>query len=162
MEKILIEIQFALLLTAFVWAGLPPQASGQGPKEAEPATKAANAAMLKALPFTDRQDYEDAQYGFIGTLPEVLIKRDNGRVIWSLKEYDFLKQPEAPATVNPSLWRQAQLNCQNGLFKVTEGMYQVRGFDISNMTIIEGKTGLIRLFRSRSPKPDWICTTGTG
>ncbi len=143
MDKILIQIQFALLLTALFWVGLSFQASGQEPKEAEPVTKAANAAMLKALPFSDRQDYEDAQYGFIGTLPEVLIKGDNGRVIWSLKEYDFLKQPEAPPTVNPSLWRQAQLNCQNGLFKVTEGMYQVRGFDISNMTIIEGRTGLI-------------------
>jgi len=143
MEKILIQIQFALLVTALRWVGLSSEASGEGPKEAEPATKAANAAMLKALPFGDRQDYEDAAYGFIGTLPEVLIKRDDGMVIWSLKEYGFLKQPEAPPTVNPSLWRQAQLNCQNGLFKVTDGMYQVRGFDISNMTIIEGKTGLI-------------------
>jgi len=143
MEKILIQIQFALLLTGLRWVGLSSQASGQGPKEAEPVTKAANAAMLKALPFGDRQDYEDAAYGFIGTLPEVLIKRDDGMVIWSLKEYGFLKQPEAPPTVNPSLWRQAQLNCQNGLFKVADGMYQVRGFDISNMTIIEGKTGLI-------------------
>jgi len=144
MNKILFQIQLVFfLLTALVLGGLSSQASGQEPKEVEPAIKAANAAVLKTLPFSDRQDYEDARYGFIGTLPEVLIKGDSGMVIWNLKEYDFLKQPEAPATVNPSLWRQAQLNCQNGLFKVTDSMYQVRGFDISNMTIIEGKTGLI-------------------
>ncbi len=69
------------------------------------------------------------------------VKGADGAVVWSLTEYAFLQQADAPPTVNPSLWRQAQLNYQHGLFKVTDGLYQVRGFDISNMTIIEGKTG---------------------
>ncbi len=64
-------------------------------------------------------------------------------MVWSLKPYGFLSEANAPATVNPSLWRQARLNMQNGLFQVTERIYQVRGFDISNMTIIEGDTGLV-------------------
>ena len=56
--------------------------------------------------------------------------------------YSFLKQ-DVPPTANPSLWRIAQLNMTNGLFKVTERIYQVRGFDLSNMTIVEGDQGLI-------------------
>jgi alkyl sulfatase BDS1-like metallo-beta-lactamase superfamily hydrolase len=115
----------------------------QGPKEAEPATQAANAAVLKTLPFSDRRDFDAAQRGFIATLPQGIIKNAQGRVVWNLKDYAFLNKSEAPPTVNPSLWRQAQLNLNNGLFKVTEGIYQIRGFDISNMTIIEGQTGLI-------------------
>lgn len=130
-------------IAAFIQSSLSFPAMAQGPKEAEPATQAANAAVLKTLPFADRQDYEDAVRGFVGTLPEVLIKNAKDQVVWNLKDYAFLQRPEAPPTVNPSLWRQAQLNYQNGLFKVTEGLYQIRGFDISNMTIIEGRTGLI-------------------
>jgi alkyl sulfatase BDS1-like metallo-beta-lactamase superfamily hydrolase len=132
-----------LLLAALFLSGLSSHAIAQGPKEAALTTKAANAALLKTLPFSDRQDFEDAQRGFIGTLPDALVKNARDEVLWSLKDYAFLQQQEAPPTVNPSLWRQAQLNYQNGLFKVMEGMYQVRGFDLSNMTIIEGKTGLI-------------------
>ncbi len=115
----------------------------QSPKDAEPTTRTANAAVLEALPFSDRQDYEDAKRGFVATLPDVRVKGADDAVVWSLAEYAFLQQADAPPTVNPSLWRQAQLNYQHGLFKVTDGIYQVRGFDISNMTIIEGKTGLI-------------------
>jgi alkyl sulfatase BDS1-like metallo-beta-lactamase superfamily hydrolase len=132
-----------VLIICILLGELSSQAMGQGPKEAEPATKAANAAVLKALPFIDRRDYEEARRGFVAALPEGIIKNTQGRVVWNLKDYEFLKQTEAPPTVNPSLWRQAQLNLNNGLFKVTEGIYQIRGFDISNMTIIEGKTGLI-------------------
>ena len=67
----------------------------------------------------------------------------DGRVIYSLEDYAFLADEQAPDTVNPSLWRQARLNMNHGLFQVTDRIYQVRGFDISNMTIIEGKRGLI-------------------
>src|SRR5215471_12572327 len=66
----------------------------------------------------------------------------DGHVVWSQKDYAFLEKA-VPDTVNPSLWRQAQLNHQHGLFKVVEGVYQVRGIDLSNMTILEGDTGLI-------------------
>src|SRR5207244_8333730 len=67
------------------------------------------------------------------------------RPAWSMKPYEFLKAGEAPATVNPSLWRQAQLNAIHGLFKVADRVYQVRGLDIANMTIIEGEQGIIVL-----------------
>ncbi len=117
--------------------------SDTGPKDATSATCAHNACVRAALPFGDTQDFADAARGFVATLPEVEIRNDQGRVVWSLREYAFLAHEEAPPTVNPSLWRQARLNMHNGLFQVREGIYQVRGFDISNMTIIEGRRGII-------------------
>ena len=113
------------------------------PKAAEPATVQANAALAKTLPFADRQDFDDAMRGFVGTLPDALIPGAGPRPVWSMKPYEFLKQETAPDTVNPSLWRQAQLDAVHGLFKVTDRVYQVRGFDISNMTIVEGDNSLI-------------------
>jgi alkyl sulfatase BDS1-like metallo-beta-lactamase superfamily hydrolase len=118
-------------------------AEPQGPKDATPITCAHNRSFLDALPFGDRADFEDAQRGFIGTLPKVEFRNAEGRVIYSLEDYAFLAHEAAPDTVNPSLWRQARLNMNNGLFQVTDRIYQVRGFDISNMTIIEGNRGLI-------------------
>jgi alkyl sulfatase BDS1-like metallo-beta-lactamase superfamily hydrolase len=90
----------------------------------------------------DRRDFEDAARGLIETGDPVRITADDGRVIFTLEPYAFL-EAECPATVNPSLWRQAQLCVQHGLFEVTDGVYQVRGYDISNMTIVEGATGVI-------------------
>lgn len=113
------------------------------PKAATDATRQANAAVLTQLPFADRQDFDDAQRGWLGTLDHSKILGAQGNVVWDLNRYAFLKQGAAPATVNPSLWRQAQLNAKSGLFKVTDRIYQVRGFDLANMTIIEGDTGLI-------------------
>jgi linear primary-alkylsulfatase len=107
----------------------------QGPKDATPITRAHNRAVLDALPFGDTRDFEDARRGFLGSLPEVEIKNDQGRVVWSLGAYAFLGDEAAPPTVNPSLWRQARLNLNHGLFQVTDRVYQIRGFDISNMTL---------------------------
>ena len=118
-------------------------APGDDRKDATPITRAHNRAVLDALPFTDTQDFEDARRGLLGTLPEVEIKNDQGRVVWSLRDYAFLGDEHAPPTVNPSLWRQARLNMNHGLFHVTDRVYQIRGFDISNMTLIEGDRGLI-------------------
>jgi len=112
-------------------------------KPAEPAVKTRNQDVYGKLPFADRQDFDDAERGFIATLPDATVTDASGRVVWSLKDYEFLTAEQAPDTVNPSLWRQAQLNCRHGLFEVVPGLYQVRGFDISNMTIIEGDTGVI-------------------
>ncbi len=112
-------------------------------RDAEPATRAANDAFLTSLPFSDRADFDDAKRGFIATLPDGVIAGPGGRPAFDTKPYAFLQKDEVPATVNPSLWRQAQLNAVNGLFKVTERVYQVRGLDIANMTIIEGDSGLI-------------------
>ncbi|HQP21289.1 MAG TPA: MBL fold metallo-hydrolase, partial [Phenylobacterium sp.] len=97
---------------------------------------------LAAPDFNNRQDFDFADRGFVATRKDPLIKGSDGRVIWDLTAYDFLKAP-APATANPSLWRQSQLLTKHGLFKVSEGVWQVRGFDISNVTFIAGKTGWI-------------------
>jgi alkyl sulfatase BDS1-like metallo-beta-lactamase superfamily hydrolase len=91
------------------------------------------------LPFSDRREFDDVQRGFIATIPG-----DDPN------KYAFLDK-EAPPTVNPSLWRQAQLDVPNGLFKVTDGVYQVRNFSVSNMTIVEGKTGIIIVDTLASP-----------
>src|SRR5258708_4219548 len=107
-------------------------AQSQQAKPAEPNVAAANRAVQSRLPFSDRQAFEDAMRGFIATTPDAA----------NPDRYAFLKH-EAPPTVNPSLWRQAQLNATNGLFKVTDGVYQVRGFSQANMTMVEGTTGLI-------------------
>lgn len=118
--------------------------AAQQPKDASSFTRSQNEAVLEQLPFADRQDFEDAKRGFIGTVPDLVIEGAPGRpAIWDLATYKFLDKEKAPDTVNPSLWRIAQLNLLNGLFKVTDRVYQVRGFDMSNMTIIEGDTGLI-------------------
>jgi alkyl sulfatase BDS1-like metallo-beta-lactamase superfamily hydrolase len=99
-------------------------------------------AFAASLPVEDRQDFDFADRGFLGTRADPLIKRDDGEPAWNLAAYDFLKG-EAPATVNPSLWRQAQLLSKHGLFQVSDRVYQVRGFDISNITFVRGDTGWI-------------------
>ena len=112
-------------------------------RDAEPTTKAANAAMAARLPFGEVADFEAARRGLIAPVPDGMVRAANGTVLWNLGEYAFIDGALAPATVNPSLWRMARLNLANGLFKVTDRLYQLRGFDISNMTVIEGDTGLI-------------------
>jgi alkyl sulfatase BDS1-like metallo-beta-lactamase superfamily hydrolase len=113
---------------------------------AKPATKAANAAVLKALPFKNKQAFEDSAKGFIAPLENGgLVKNAKGDVVWDLPKFDFLNGDKpAPDTVNPSLWRQAQImQHYTGLFKVTDGIYQVRGLDLSNITFIEAPEGVI-------------------
>src|SRR5215470_13117140 len=112
------------------------------PKDAEPATRQMHAEVLRSLPFGDRADFDDAQRGFIAPLPDDIKSADGQRTIWSMQRYAFVTG-EAPPTVNPSLWRQAQLNNFNGLFKVIDRVYQIRGLDDSNMMIVESDTGLI-------------------
>lgn len=113
-------------------------------------TIARNAEMAARLNFDDKQSFADATRGFIATWDSLAIPSvDGSRTVWSLVPYlpptgTQVEGSPAPDTVNPSLWRQAQLNTLNGLFEVVkDGIYQVRAFDMSNMTIIEGKTGLI-------------------
>src|SRR6267142_4079057 len=118
-------------------------ATTEAPKEASASVVAQHAATLKALPFSDARDFEDASRGFIGTLENARIVSPQGRVVWSLEPYGFLSDAEAPPTVDPSLWRQSRLNMNHGLFEVVPGVYQVRGLDIANMTLIEGNSGVI-------------------
>ncbi len=105
-------------------------------------TAKANAEVLKLLPIEDQQDFIEARRGLIASDDNLRIESARFGTIWDQTAFEFI-QGKAPASVNPSLWRQAKLNNIHGLFKVTEGVYQLRGFDLSNMTIIEGKTGWI-------------------
>jgi alkyl sulfatase BDS1-like metallo-beta-lactamase superfamily hydrolase len=126
-----------LFIIACVLAMLRP-AAAQEAKPAEPDIAAANRAVQSQLPFGDRQDFDDANRGFIATIPD------------NPDRYAFLKA-EAPPTVNPSLWREAQLDAINGLFKVADGIYQVRGLSVAAMTIVEGRTGIIVIDTLVSP-----------
>ena len=97
---------------------------------------------MTALPFDDTQDFDDANRGFIAALSPGVVRNEAGDVIWDNDVYDFL-QGDCPPTANPSLWRQGRLASIQGLFEVTPGIYQVRGLDLSNMTLVEGDTGVI-------------------
>jgi len=113
-----------------------------GPCPATDGTIACNHAVAMQLPFSDREDFDDARRGFLGTLSPALVRGTADRVVWDLESYAFL-DAECPGTANPSLWRQSQLNMIHGLFEVTDGIYQVRGLDLSNMTLVEGKRGVV-------------------
>ena len=119
------------------------EAPSESPKPASASVIAQHAATRNALPFSDRRDFDDASRGFLGTLDHARVTSVQGRVVWSLEPYGFLSDEQAPPTVNPSLWRQSRLNMNHGLFEVVPGVYQVRGLDIANMTLIEGVSGVI-------------------
>ncbi|MEU4330946.1 alkyl/aryl-sulfatase [Nonomuraea dietziae] len=90
----------------------------------------------------DRADFEKADKGFMGSLSQTKITDASGRVVWDLDAYTFLTA-KCPDTANPSLWRQSQLTAKHGLYQVTDGLFQVRGFDLSNISFIEGDRGVI-------------------
>jgi len=94
------------------------------------------------FPFHDRTDFEDADRGFVGALEPCVVTDATGRVVWDNDAYAFL-DAECPDTAHPSLWRQGQLVSRQGLYEVCDGIYQVRGLDLSNMTLVEGDTGVI-------------------
>ncbi|SPM33997.1 Alkyl sulfatase BDS1 and related hydrolases, metallo-beta-lactamase superfamily, partial [Mycobacterium rhizamassiliense] len=94
------------------------------------------------LPFHDTTDFDNADRGFIAALSPCVITAADGSVVWDNDSYAFLEGP-APTSVHPSLWRQSMLNAKQGLYEVVPGIYQVRGFDISNISFIEGDTGII-------------------
>jgi len=114
------------------------------PKDATSVTVSKSERLYTFLPFDNTQDFKDAKQGFIASPSEKTIKNQNGDVVWDFTKYDYINtDSKAPDTVNPSLWRQSELANITGLFRVTERIYQIRNFDISNMTIIEGDTGII-------------------
>jgi len=138
----ILPIAFAALVVA--GSGFAMAAGTPGAKPAEPATRLANAEVLQELPFSDKEDFEAASFGRIAPLPGGQVRDAEGKVVWDMAAYQaFMGSEQAPPTVNPSLWRQERLNNITGLFKVTPGIHQVRGFDLSNMTIVEGDTGII-------------------
>ena len=112
-------------------------------KDATEATRAANRAALADVPLADKRSFDDARRGFVEALGDQLVVRADGRLVWTLAGYEFLGTEQAPDTVHPGLWRHARVNMANGLYKVTDRVHQLRGFDVSNMTIIEGDSGLI-------------------
>lgn len=99
-------------------------------------------SLLAALPFGDTRDLEAAERGFIGTLADPVVRNQAGEIVWDASSYDFLTG-DAPDTVNPSLWRQSKLVAKHGLFEVVPGLYQVRGLDLSVMSLVEGDSGVI-------------------
>ncbi len=135
-------LQFLLLAACDSRISYEPDADSDGHTAPTAATVAANAAVLNELDFSDRQDFEEATRGLIASDPALKIAAEDGTVIWNQPAYGFI-DGESPGSVNPSLWRQASLNNIHGLFQVTKGIYQLRGYDLSNMTIIEGETGWI-------------------
>ena len=104
--------------------------------------EAAHAQQQGSLPFDDTADFDDADRGFLGALSPCVVKAADGRVVWDNDGYAFLAG-EPPTSVHPSLWRQSQLCAKQGLYEVVEGIYQVRGLDLSNISFIEGDTGII-------------------
>ena len=113
-------------------------------KDASEFTRNANRDVLERLPFEDVRDFEDASRGFIAPLPEGHVVKEGGEFVYDPARLAFTEgREEAPDTVNPSLWRQARLVAKGGLFKVCDRIYQVRNLDISNLTVIEGDTGVI-------------------
>ncbi|BAU74184.1 alkyl/aryl-sulfatase [Metapseudomonas furukawaii] len=130
-------IALALLLSGGAHADQPA-----APKPATEFTQSLNQSWLTRLPFADQADFEHARRGLIEPFDGV-IHNAEGKPVWDRTAYNFLDGNQAPASVNPSLWRIGQLNNIAGLFQVRERIYQVRGLDLSNMTIIEGDSGLI-------------------
>jgi alkyl sulfatase BDS1-like metallo-beta-lactamase superfamily hydrolase len=118
------------------------EAFSANPKPATSFTRRANDAIKGQLDFADARDFELARRGFIARPADPKVRDEAGKVVWDMEQYAFV-QGDAPPTVNPSLWRQAQLNNNYGLFEVVEGIYQIRGLDLSNMTLVRGKSGWI-------------------
>lgn len=118
--------------------GLTPKNKG-----AEEITIKKNQEWYSLLDFDDRAEYDNASKGLIAAPDQLELRDDKGKLVWSQKAYEFIEDKDAPDTVNPSLWRHTQLNHYYGLFEVTEGIYQVRGYDMANITFVKGDTGWI-------------------
>lgn len=120
--------------------GTPLDASA---KDATKTTQDKNKEVYALLDFSDEQEKSFAEKGLIAAPESLELKDEKGKVVWSQKAYSFVENADAPATVNPSLWRNTQLNHLYGLFEVADGIYQVRGYDMTNITFIKGDTGWI-------------------
>ncbi|GAA6134252.1 alkyl sulfatase dimerization domain-containing protein [Oceaniserpentilla sp. 4NH20-0058] len=120
-------------------------ADEQGHTAPTAATANANKAFIKKRPFTNTTDFKNARKGLIAQQENMVVPHLKSGTVWDMTEYAFIDEngENAPPSVNPSLWRQAALNNINGLFKVTDGVYQLRGFDLANMSIIESDNGWI-------------------
>ena len=131
------------LVAGLLMGGCSPKPSPTpaAPGDVGPTARQGHAESAQGVDLSDPASFADAKRGFIAA-PTGQVKDDTGQVIWDFDSFAFVKGA-APPTVNPSLWRQALLNNHVGLFKVADGIWQLRGFDIANLTLIEGKTGFI-------------------
>jgi linear primary-alkylsulfatase len=139
------NMKYLLNTTLLILAVLPSGAGAEAnfsDKPASSATLEVQARFRHSLPEDDGRDQEFARRGFIATLEDPASQRDDGHPVYDLKRVAWI-EGDAPGTVNPGLWRQMKLLKIHGLFKVTEGVWQVRGFSGSNMTIVEGDSGWI-------------------
>lgn len=112
-------------------------------KDASKYTADENAQVYKTLDFSDEQEKEFAKKGFITAPDKLEIKTENGTVAWSQTAYDFIRNSSTPDSANPSLWRNTELNSLYGLFEVVDGVYQVRGYDVANVTFVKSDNGWI-------------------
>ena len=96
-----------------------------------------------SLPFADKRDFDEQKKGFMAAPATSTIKADAGHVAWDLERFNWLMESENFDSIHPSLVRQSKLNMNNGLYEVVPGFYQVRGFDLANVTFVKGKTGWI-------------------
>ena len=131
-----------------LWAALlsTVSATGAWAQDAKPAsdvTIAAQRNVAAQLPVEDGRDFDFADRGFIGTLSDPVITNRDSKPVWNLGAYDLMTDGKSPYTVNPSLWRHMGLLRKHGLYALADNIWQVRGFDVSNMTIIKGQTGWI-------------------
>ena len=127
------------LMLAALLATAPAPGQAETPSAA---TIDANRRAAQAARFADRRDFDFAARGYLGTRADPVIRTADGRVAIDLAAFDFLKG-EAPPSANPSLWRQSQLTAMHGLFRVTDHIYQIRGFDTANMTFVRGQKGWV-------------------
>lgn len=142
MRKLPFSSRLAFILLGGTICASQAVAGPDDAKPASPATIAAQGAAISALPIEDGRDERFATQGFVATRSDPLIRAADGHVVWNLDEFAFITG-KAPPTVNPGLWRENKLLRFNGLFRVADGVWQVRGFDNSNMTIIAGAKGWI-------------------
>ncbi|MCF6328608.1 MAG: MBL fold metallo-hydrolase [Henriciella sp.] len=141
---------FGLAICAFILVSCAPSSlpSTSAPPSPPPAgqatasTQQTNAALAARLPLSNPSDRADAQRGRLAFIEAPAILGADGNVVWAIPQFEFLNS-DAPDTVNPSLWRQSQLAAYHGLFEVSDGIYQVRGYDLAVMSVIEGDTGWI-------------------
>ncbi len=141
MKRIFLMTGFALVFSLAAAQATASKTDMQ-PKPASATTVAAQQQARATMPTENGQDEEFARRGFIATVKDKQIRNADGRLVWQVGSLEWVKD-DAPLSVNPSLWRHAKLLGAHGLYKVTEGVWQVRGIDASNMMIVNGKTGWI-------------------
>jgi alkyl sulfatase BDS1-like metallo-beta-lactamase superfamily hydrolase len=138
-----------ILIVAGAWT-FASTAVGQDPAHFSPKGKMPSKSTIEAqeqqrkiLPFSDKRDFEEAKRGFMAAPPFRQIMNDKGGFAWNIDNWDFLLKGRDYDSIHPSLQRQALLNMEYGLFEVVPGIYQVRGFDLANITFIKGQLGWI-------------------